>query len=87
MAELAEMGPMPFAREILESLKECGARMAVVSASSHDWVDGWLERLGLGGYFETTVCRGDAARIKPAPDFYLEAARRLGVDPARSLAD
>jgi len=28
---------------------------------------------------------GDAPRIKPAPDLYLEAARRLGVDPAACL--
>jgi len=59
--------------------------MAVVSSSSHQWVDGWLERLGLARFFETTVCRGDAPRIKPAPDLYLEAARRLGVSAADCL--
>jgi putative hydrolase of the HAD superfamily len=36
-------------------------------------------------FFQTTVCRGDAARIKPAPDLYLEAARQLAVEPADCL--
>jgi HAD superfamily hydrolase (TIGR01509 family) len=59
--------------------------MAVVSSSSHGWVDGWLERLDIARHFRTTVCRGAAPRIKPAPDLYLEAARRLGVPPADCL--
>ena len=31
------------------------------------------------------VCRGDAPRIKPAPDLFLEAAMRLGVPAAGCL--
>ena len=58
---------------------------AVVSSSSHHWVDGWLERLGLTEYFDEVVCRGDAPRIKPAPDLFLEAAKRLEAPPADCL--
>ena len=58
---------------------------AVVSSSSHDWVDGWLDQLELRVHFQTTVCRGDAERIKPAPDLYLEAARRLALKPKECL--
>ena len=57
----------------------------MASSSSHHWVDGWLDRLGLVSWFDTVVCRGDAPRIKPAPDLYLEAARRLGVNPSACL--
>jgi beta-phosphoglucomutase-like phosphatase (HAD superfamily) len=35
--------------------------------------------------FDTVVCGDEVARSKPAPDPYLEAAARLGVDPARCL--
>ena len=49
----------------------------MVSSSDHNWVDGWLEKLGLMSYFDSTVCRGDAPKIKPAPDLYLEAVRRV----------
>ena len=77
--DLADEGPMPGAVALLGKLKERGIRTAVVSSSSHHWVDGWLERLDLTGWFGTVVCRGDAERIKPAPDLYLEAVRRLGL--------
>jgi putative hydrolase of the HAD superfamily len=48
-------------------------------------VDGWLEKLAFAGHFETVVCRGDAPQIKPAPDLYLEAAKRLGLEPKDCL--
>ena len=45
-----------------------------------------LELSDLGGFFETTVSSEEVARGKPAPDVYLEAARRLRVDPALCAA-
>jgi len=84
-ASLEGAGPISGVPEALEHWRAVGLPMAVVSSSSHGWVDGWLERLDLARYFRTTVCRGDAPRIKPAPDLYLEAARRLGVEPAECL--
>ena len=85
MEELGDAGPMAGAEEVLGSLAARGLPLAVVSSSSHRWVDGWLEKLGLAGRFATTVCRGDAPRIKPAPDLFLEAARRLVVEPGGCL--
>ncbi len=85
LAELTHEGTMPGVIPLLEMLANSGIRRAVVSSSSHHWVDGWLEKLSISPYFETVVCRGDAERIKPAPDLYLEAARRLGLQPASCL--
>lgn len=85
MAELDGAGPMEGVAEALVALGRVGMPCAVVSSSSHHWVDGWLERLGLAGYFRTTVCRGDAPAIKPAPDLFVEAARRLGVAAGECL--
>jgi HAD superfamily hydrolase (TIGR01509 family) len=85
MAELSGEGVMPGIVSLLENLKLWGIRLAVVSSSSHAWVDGWLEKLELTSFFETIVCRGDAPRIKPAPDLYLEAARRLDLTPETCL--
>ena len=45
-----------------------------------------LELLGSPPLFKATVSSEEVARGKPAPDVYLEAARRLGVDPARCAA-
>jgi HAD superfamily hydrolase (TIGR01509 family) len=83
--DLGDAGPMAGVEEMLGKIATGGLPMAVVSSSSHRWVDGWLEKLGLTGHFETTVCRGDAPRIKPAPDLFVEAARRLAVEPGGCL--
>jgi HAD superfamily hydrolase (TIGR01509 family) len=79
MKDLAHEGPMHGVPEILAHLNAIGIPAAVVSSSSHAWVDGWLDRLGLSGHFQTTICRGDAPRIKPAPDLFLAAASHLGI--------
>lgn len=84
-AELEEEGPIEGVVELLEAIRESGTPQAVVSSSSHHWVDGWLEKLGLRGFFTDVICKGDAPRIKPAPDLYLAAAERLGVGPGGCL--
>jgi len=81
--ELEGSSAMPGAAELIQSL--ANRKSAVVSSSSHDWVDNWIEKLGLTDYLSTIVCRGDAPRIKPAPDLYLEAAKRLDVHPSDCL--
>lgn len=85
VGELHGQGPMPGVVEWLEKLQGSAVPLAVVSSSSHHWVDGWLERLDLARFFTTTLCRGDAARIKPAPDLFLEASRRLEAPPSDCL--
>lgn len=82
---LAGQGPMPGAAGLLESLANREVPRAVVSSSSHQWVDGWLGRLDLARHIPLTICRGDAPRIKPAPDLFLEAARQLDVEPENCL--
>lgn len=85
LRDLTHEGPMPGVAGLLDHLETEGIRRAVVSSSSHQWVDGWLGKLELFERFETVVCRGDAPRIKPAPDLYLEAARRLELKPENCL--
>jgi len=45
-----------------------------------------LRQIELHDWFNAIVSADDVARHKPEPDTYLEAARRLGVDPSRCLA-
>ena len=80
---VGKLAPMPGVSNLLEKLG--GHKKAVVSSSSHHWVDGWLDKLELTPHFDTIVCRGDAPKIKPAPDLYLEAAKRLNVTPSACL--
>lgn len=76
---------LPGIPEAVTAGATAGLKLAVVSSSSHGWVDNWLERISLFDPFHTTVCRGDAPRIKPEPDLYLEASRQFSIDPANCL--
>ncbi len=76
---------MPGIPESVHTGRKAGLKLGVVSSSSHRWVDGWLQRIGLLDQFDLTVCRDDAPRIKPAPDLYLEAARQLELNPGSCL--
>ena len=63
MAELTGAQTMDGTLTLLEKLRTSGIRRAVVSSSSHHWVDGWLDKLAFAHYFELVICRGDAAKI------------------------
>jgi len=57
--------------------------MAIASGSSRRLVTHTLAALGIADWFGAVVASEDTVRHKPDPDVFLEAARRLGVDPAR----
>jgi len=59
--------------------------MAVASSGWKAIVAPSLDAAGLTGLFDTVVTIDDVALAKPDPDLFLEAARRLGVDPADCL--
>ena len=76
---------LPGAKEAVERL---AARwpLGLASSSNRELIDLALELLGVQHLFAATVSSEEVGRGKPAPDVYLEAARRLGVDPARTAA-
>jgi HAD superfamily hydrolase (TIGR01509 family) len=59
---------------------------ALASSANREIIDLVLELSGLDDTFTATVSSEEVARGKPSPDVYLEAARHLGVEPARSVA-
>jgi HAD superfamily hydrolase (TIGR01509 family) len=60
--------------------------LGLASSSNRVLIDLVLELSGLGRFFRATVSSEEVARGKPAPDVYLEACRRLGVEPTRAAA-
>ncbi len=60
--------------------------LGLASSSNRPLIDLALELSGLDPFFKVTVSSEEVARGKPAPDVYLEAARRLGVPPGHSAA-
>ena len=72
--------------EILDFLDGQGLPAAVATSAGQVTAARNLAQAGLFDRFKTVVTRDDVARAKPAPDVYLEAARRLGVAPERCVA-
>ena len=60
--------------------------LAVASSSNRRLIDLVLKIAGLTRQFAVTVSSEEVPRGKPAPDVYLEAARRLDVDPRHCVA-
>ena len=69
------------ARELLPALRERGTPIALVSNSPMAFVARSLELVGFVDVFDLVLSAHEVARPKPAPDPYLEACRRLGVEP------
>ena len=76
---------LPGAYEAVERLAQRWP-LGLASSSNRELIDLALELGGLASYFQATVSSEEVGRGKPAPDVYLEAARRLGVDPSRTAA-
>jgi HAD superfamily hydrolase (TIGR01509 family) len=76
---------LPGAREAVQAL---AARwpLGLASSSNRPIIDLVLSESGLTASFAVTVSSEEVPRGKPAPDVYLEAVRRLGVDPRDSVA-
>ncbi len=79
---------LPLLPGAVDAVERLGERwpLGLASSSNRPLIDRVLELSGLARWFRVTVSSEEAARGKPAPDVYLEAARRLGVDPARAAA-
>jgi HAD superfamily hydrolase (TIGR01509 family) len=79
---------LPLLPGAVEAVERLAARwpLGLASSSNRELIDLALELAGLSELFVATVSSEEVSRGKPAPDVYLEAARRLGVAPDRSAA-
>jgi HAD superfamily hydrolase (TIGR01509 family) len=73
------------AEEAVRRLAE-SFRLALASSSNRRVIDAVLDSAGLASSFEATVSSEEVSRGKPAPDVFLEAARRLDLPPGRCAA-
>ncbi|MEV0637859.1 HAD family phosphatase [Streptomyces sp. NPDC050619] len=72
----------PEMRKFVELLATEGVPLAVASGSSPEAIEAVLTGTGLNAHLRTFVSADEVAHGKPAPDVFLEAARRLGATPA-----
>jgi HAD superfamily hydrolase (TIGR01509 family) len=81
-----EMEPAPGGFALVTDLAKRGVRVGLASNSPSEYVRRIVRGLGLAPYLPVPVGRDDVSNGKPFPDPYLEACRRAGANPARSLA-
>jgi HAD superfamily hydrolase (TIGR01509 family) len=79
---------LPLIPGAVEAVERVAARwpLGLASSSNRPLIELALELSGLAQLFQAVVSSEEVPRGKPAPDVYLEAARRLGVAPARCAA-
>jgi HAD superfamily hydrolase (TIGR01509 family) len=79
---------LPLIDGAVDAVTRLAARfpLGLASSSNRPIIDAVLDLAGLTSCFRATVSSEEVGRGKPAPDVYVEAARRLGVEPARCAA-
>jgi HAD superfamily hydrolase (TIGR01509 family) len=81
-----ELVALPGAIAAVEAARASGVPVGLASSSVRPWVEACLAGIGLADAFDALTTGDEIENGKPAPDIYLLAARRLGVEPSRCLA-
>jgi len=79
---------LPLLPGAVDAVERLSARwpLGLASSSNRGVIDAVLSTAGIAGRFRATVSSEEVERGKPAADVYLEAARRLDVEPGRCAA-
>jgi HAD superfamily hydrolase (TIGR01509 family) len=79
---------LPWIDGAREGVRRIGGefRLGLATSSNREIIDIVVEVGGFEDLFEVTVSSEEVDKGKPAPDVYLEATRRMGVDPKRTAA-
>jgi HAD superfamily hydrolase (TIGR01662 family) len=76
----------PDTKDVIIELSRRGYHLGIIANTiTETEIPDWLAEEGLTPYLETVILSSILGCRKPGPEIYLEAARRIGVDPARSV--
>jgi HAD superfamily hydrolase (TIGR01509 family) len=75
---IAEMAPLPGARDLLLAIKERGHTLVLASSGQPDHVDAFLDLLDARELADAWTTSGDVEASKPAPDLLQVARKKLG---------
>lgn len=77
---------LPGVEDYILTAKDMGLKLAIASSSRGGWASSHLEQRGLLSHFEFVLSGDDVTNVKPDPELYIKASRRLGVRPENALA-
>lgn len=72
-------------KEILIALKRAGYKIALVSQNESRMINSVIEWLGIRKYFDVILSIDNIKKLKPDPEIYLLAAKKLNIKPSESL--
>ena len=81
-------GEIPFQKGAEEAVKlfyKHGLKLGLASSNMRRWVDFYLTKKGIAGYFSATTSSDEVSKLKPDPEVYLKTARKLGADVTQCL--
>lgn len=70
----------------LQTAESLGLKIGLASSSTRQWVESFLDKLGLLAYFDCLCTSDDVSKVKPDPELYNLALKRLGVKPNEVIA-
>ncbi|WP_067847007.1 HAD family hydrolase [Alicyclobacillus mali (ex Roth et al. 2021)] len=76
----------PGVRTALHELKQLGMAIGLATSSRRAYVEPLLSKYGIQPFFDAIATADDVREVKPHPELYEVACRRLGVKPAEALA-
>lgn len=82
----ADLSPCEGALSALDALSGAGLTLALATTTARRHALPLLDRFGMTPYFTAMTFGDELRRLKPAPDIYLETARRLGIAPSACAA-
>ena len=77
---------LPGVRELIHALRTRNVPLGLASSSWPGWIEALSRGTNLTGCFDATVSRVEVPHGKPAPDVYIETAKRLKVPPGQCIA-
>ncbi|MEJ6950788.1 HAD family hydrolase [Natronospora cellulosivora (SeqCode)] len=76
---------IPGILELLKELEENNIKIALASSSGMKYIEAVLDKFGIDAYFSVKVSGEEMDKGKPNPDIFLEAAKRLELNPEDCL--
>ncbi|WP_155593820.1 HAD family hydrolase [Lysinibacillus cavernae] len=71
---------------LLQQAKEAGLQIGLASSSSRQWIDQYVDKLGIREFFDCYCTADTVTNVKPDPELYLQALEQLGVQPNEAMA-
>ncbi|WP_025689717.1 HAD family hydrolase [Paenibacillus zanthoxyli] len=86
-SELMELQAVrPGIQHYLDSAKAAGLKIGLATSSDRNWIDKYMDQLGIREYFDCICTADDVENVKPDPELYLQALSCLGLKPEEAVA-